>query len=269
MSTGAWCASDDHYQHQYQASIADPDGYWGELAQQLLTWQRPFTATSACDLAAGRVAWFTGGQLNASVNCIDRHLPLRATQTALLWEGDEPGDNRHITYQELHDEVNRLANVLRRRGIGKGDRVAIYMPMIPEAVYALLACARIGAPHSVVFAGFSAESLADRIIDANCVAVITADGSRRGGKAIALKATVDAALTQCPHVGLVLVARHSHDPVAMIDGRDVWLDQAMAGERPYCPPAIIDSEDLLFLLYTSGSTGKPKGIAHSTAGYLL
>ena len=215
------------------------------------------------------VSWFLGGKLNASENCVDRHVNKKGDQVAIIWEADEPDQSKKITYKELQREVSRVANVLRHHGIRKGDRVAIYMPMIPEAVYSMLACARIGAVHSVVFAGFSAESLRDRINDAKCVAVITADEGLRGRKIIPLKRMVDEAVMACPTVKHVFVATRTGTKVPFYPPRDVMLNEAMQNERPYCPIEHIDSEDTLFLLYTSGSTGKPKGVAHTTAGYLL
>jgi len=258
------------YHELYARSINDPVGFWGEQAKIRLTWQHEFSQVTDSDFAFGEVAWFLGGKLNVCENCVDRHVAEgRGEQLAIIWEGDEPGQNRRITYRELQFEVCRLANVLRHSGLKKSDRVAIYMPMIPEAAFAMLACARLGIVHSVVFAGFSAESLRDRIIDSNCKAVITADEGLRGRKTIALKRTVDEAVMACPMVKNVFVVRRTGNKVPFYPPRDVWLDEACAEERPYCPIEHMDSEDTLFVLYTSGSTGKPKGIAHSTAGYLL
>lgn len=266
---GAWLESEQQYDDLYQRSIRDPDGFWAEQARDRLEWIHEFSSVRASDWEHGLIAWFLGGRLNVASNCIDRHVASRGDQVAILWEGDEPGDVRKITYRELQREVCRVANVFRHNGIRKGDRVAIYMPMIPEAAYAMLACARLGAVHSVVFAGFSAESLRDRIIDARCVAVVTADEGVRGRKVIPLKRTVDEAVMACPTVKNVFVVKRTHSKVPFYPPRDIWLDDAMKGERPYCPVEHMDSEDTLFLLYTSGSTGKPKGIAHTTAGYLL
>ena len=265
---GAHISSLAEYQQLYQESIDDPDTFWGTFAETL-DWFEPFEQVSDNDLAAGRIAWFLGGKLNACYNCVGRHLDVRGDQVAILWEGDEPGDVREITYRELHAEVCCLANALKARNVKKGDRVAIYMPMIPEAAYAMLACARIGAVHSVVFAGFSADSLRDRILDSDCTVVLTADEGLRGTKVIPLKKTVDDAVAQCPNVHTVLVKRRTGNDVGWTEGRDIWMDEAMEAERPYCPCESMDSEDLLFLLYTSGSTGQPKGLAHTTAGYLL
>ncbi len=259
----------DAYKQHYRRSIDDPEGFWGDLARSELSWIKPFDQVMDHDWSEGLTTWFRGGQLNLSLNCVDRHLAERADQVAILWEKDEPGHEERITYRELYRQVCRLANVYKAAGIRKGDRVAIYMPMIPQAVYAMLACARIGAIHSVVFAGFSAESLRDRILDADCVAVVTADEGVRGRKIIPLKRTVDEAIMACPGVKTVFVAKRTGSKVPFYPHRDVWLDEAMATQRPYCPAEPMDSEDLLFFLYTSGSTGKPKGIAHTTAGYLL
>ncbi len=239
------------------------------MARTFLHWKRPFDQVQDTDFSHGYHAWFAGGQLNVSENCLDRHLATRGDQLAILWEGDSPEDIRRITYRELHREVCRLANALKSRGVRKGDRVAIYLPMIPEAAVAMLACARLGAVHSVVFGGFSAESLRDRILDADCRVLITADEGLRGKKTVPLKGTADAALAHCPNVGTVIVYRRTGGAVTMKAGRDVWWDELLAGRRPYCPAVPVDSEDILFLLYTSGSTGKPKGIAHTSAGYLL
>jgi len=266
---GAHISSIEQYREMYQRSIENPDGFWGQMARNEIDWFHDFRLVSNCDLSTGLVGWFLGGLLNICYNCVDRHLATRRDQVAILWEGDEPGDVRRITYRELHNEVCRLANVLRHNGIRKGDRVAIYMPMIPEAAYAMLACARIGAVHTVVFAGFSAEALRDRVNDAKCKAVITADEGIRGSRIIPLKRTVDEAVTACPTVEKVYMVRRTGNKVPFYDHRDIDLGEAMKEERPYCPVEHMDSEDTLFLLYTSGSTGQPKGIAHTSAGYLL
>ncbi len=259
----------EEYQALYERSINEQDKFWEEMALNELHWFHPFHQVRDNDWNHGLVSWFLGGKLNACDTCVDRHLAQRGAQVALIWEKDEPGQEVRITYRELHQEVCRMANVFRQNGIRKGDRVAIYMPMIPQAVYAMLACARLGAIHSVVFAGFSAESLRDRILDARCKAVVTADEGLRGRKVIPLKRTVDEAVMACPTVEHVFVTRRTGSKVPFFPPRDLWLDDAMAAERPYCPVEHMDSEDTLFLLYTSGSTGKPKGIAHTTAGYLL
>ena len=257
------------YESMYQRSIADPDGFWSEQAEAFLFWQKPWQTVSKIDMPNGNIRWFDGGQLNVSVNCIDRHLPNRAEQTAIIWEGDEPDDDARITYQELYQSVCQLANGLRSRGVKKGDRVCIYMPMIPEAAYAMLACARIGAIHSVVFGGFSPQSLKDRILDSDCQTVITADEGTRGGKAIPLKANTDAALASCPDVHTVVTVRRTGGDISWQEGRDIWYSDLTSNQPKSCEPEIVQSEDPLFILYTSGSTGKPKGVQHSSAGYLL
>ena len=257
------------YQTMYERSLADPDGFWADLADEFLTWDQRWTQVQSADLNAGKAEWFTGGRLNASVNCIDRHLPHRASQTAIIWEGDDPADSQHISYQTLKDEVCRLANVMKARGIEAGDRVCIYMPMVPEAAYAMLACTRIGAIHSVVFDGFSPEALKDRINDATCSMVITADEGVRGGKHVPLKANVDVALADCPSVTSVIVLERTGADVAWVKGRDLAYREATENASTDCDPVSMDSEAPLFILYTSGSTGKPKGVLHTTAGYLL
>ena len=259
----------NRYQALYQQSLDDPDTFWAERAREFLTWDQEWTAVSDNDISIGQARWFVDGKLNVSVNCIDRHLPERANDTALIWEGDDPNDSQRITFAELKEQVCRLANVLRSQGVQKGDRVCIYMPMIPEATYAMLACARIGAIHSVVFGGFSPEALQGRINDADCRLVITADQGVRGGKAIPLKANVDSALEQCPNVNSVVVVKRTGAEVNWDDSRDVWYHDATAAAAPDCEPESMDAEDPLFILYTSGSTGKPKGVLHSTGGYLL
>ncbi len=260
---------DAAYQAMYRRSIEDPDGFWAEQAEALLDWQRPWHRVSNADLAAGRTAWFEGATLNACHNCIDRHLPARGEQPAIIWEGDDPSDSAVITYQELHDAVCRLANGLKSRGVGKGDRVCIYMPMIPEAAFAMLACARIGAMHSVVFGGFSPNSLADRILDSDCRTVITADEGVRGGRRVPLKANTEAALASCPNVTTVVTVRRTGADVPWNANRDLWYHDLIADQPSSCEVTEMDSEDPLFVLYTSGSTGRPKGVQHSTGGYLL
>ncbi|MCB1667997.1 MAG: acetate--CoA ligase [Porticoccaceae bacterium] len=257
------------YEEMYRRSIENTDSFWSEQAQQFLSWERPWNNVCEFDFRKGEARWFEGGKLNVTVNCIDRHLPGRADQTAIIWEGDEPSDQQHITYRELSQQVNKLANVLRHRGVQKGDRVCIYMPMIPEAAYAMLACARIGAVHSVVFGGFSPEALKDRILDSDCRTVITADEGVRGGKAIPLKTNTDTALQSCPSVTTCLVVKRTGGDIHWHAGRDIWYHQAVADISDVCEPELMDSEDPLFILYTSGSTGKPKGVMHTTAGYLL
>jgi acetyl-CoA synthetase len=265
----AHVASMKQYQKLYKESISNGSEFWGNKAKEFLTWQHEFQMVNDCDFNEGMISWFLGGKLNACENCVDRHVREHSDKIAIIWEPDEPGKEKRITYKELQREVSRLANVLRHNGIMKGDRVALYMPMIPEAVYAMLACARIGAVHSVVFAGFSAESLRDRINDSKCKAVITADEGYRGRKIIPLKRTVDEAVMACPSVEHIFMVERTGNKVPFFPPRDILLREAMANERPYCPIEHVDSEDTLFLLYTSGSTGKPKGVAHTTAGYLL
>ncbi|MDR0780363.1 MAG: acetate--CoA ligase [Pseudomonadales bacterium] len=257
------------YQRLYDESIHSPATFWPRMATDFLTWSQPWQQLHESDMHQGRAAWFIGGQINACVNCLDRHLPQRAQQTAILWEGDEPGEERRVSYQQLHDEVCRLANLLRARGARKGDRICIYMPMVPEAAVAMLACARIGAVHSVVFGGFSPEALKDRILDSDCRIVITADEGVRGGKHIPLKANTDTALAKCPNVHTVVNVRRTGNPVNWVNGRDLWYHDELAKHSPVCAAEAMDSEDPLFILYTSGSTGKPKGVLHTTGGYLL
>lgn len=259
----------DAYKTMYKESMDDTEGFWKQQAKKILRWQHDFEEVSNCDFEEGMISWFLGGKLNACENCVDRHAKENGDKIALIWESNEPDEGKQITYKELLREVSRLANVLRHHGIRKGDRVALYMPMIPEAVYAMLACARIGAVHSVVFAGFSAEALRDRINDAQCKAVITANEGVRGKRIIPLKRIVDEAVIACPTVQHIFVAKRTDSKVPFFEPRDVWLNEAMEAERPYCPIEHMDSEDTLFLLYTSGSTGRPKGLAHTTAGYLL
>ena len=251
-------------------SVNDSDDFWRDQAQRL-EWIEPFTVVenSSFNEADFRIRWFEDGVLNVSANCLDRHLPDQASDIALIWEGDEPGEGRRITYGELHDSVCRLANVLKNHGIAKGDRVTIYLPNMPEAAIAMLACTRIGAIHSVVFAGFSPESLAGRIQDCGSSLVITADEGVRGGKRVPLKANVDAALAQCSSVRTVIVAKRTGTNVPMIAGRDVVFDDLVSKASADCPPEPMNAEDPLFVLYTSGSTGKPKGVLHTTGGYLL
>ena len=259
----------DKYQQMYRQSLDDPDTFWSEQADEFLSWDTRWHTVCDSDMHTGYARWFDGGELNASVNCIDRHLPARAQQTAILWEGDDPNESRHITYQELKDEVCQLANVMRDRGVEVGDRVCIYMPMVPEATYAMLACARIGAIHSVVFGGFSPEALKDRINDASCRMVITADEGLRAGKTIPLKANVDAALSQCPTVDTVIVLERTNAQIHWEDGRDIAYATTTATASTECTAVSMASEAPLFILYTSGSTGKPKGVLHTTGGYLL
>ncbi len=257
------------YQRLYRQSIEQPDAFWSEQARQFLHWFKPWDRVEHSDLIKGEAQWFAGGQLNVAHNCIDRHLPQRGEQIAIIWEGDNPAESAHITYNKLHHNVSRLANVLKSRGVKKGDRVCIYMPMIPEAAYAMLACARIGAIHSVVFGGFSPDALRDRILDADCRTVITADEGVRGGKYVPLKNNVDKALQSCPKVSTVVVVERTQGEIAWVEGRDLWYHQALKDASGDCPAEPMDAEDPLFILYTSGSTGKPKGVLHTTGGYLL
>jgi len=259
----------DAYLRLYQQSVEQPDTFWAEQAKAFLDWFKPWDQVHASDLKQGHAEWFKGGQLNVAYNCIDRHLEQRGEQIAIIWEGDNPAESAHITYNKLHHNVSRLANVLKSRGVKKGDRVCIYMPMVPEAAYAMLACARIGAVHSVVFGGFSPDALRDRILDADCRTVITADEGVRGGKYIPLKANVDKALQSCPDVSTVVVVERTQGDVAWVEGRDIWYHQALKEVDADCPAEPMDAEDPLFILYTSGSTGKPKGVLHTTGGYLL
>src|SRR5471032_1593666 len=257
------------YQRLYRQSIEQPDTFWAEQDKSFLDWITPWHTVQHSDIHTGAAQWFAGGQLNVSYNCIDRHLAQRADQPAFIWEGDDPTRSAKITYRQLHQNVSRLANVLKNRGVKKGDRVCIYMPMIPEAAYAMLACTRIGAVHSVVFGGFSPNALRDRILDADCRTVITADEGVRGGKYVPLKQNVDKALQSCPNVSTVLVVERTQGKIDWVEGRDIWYHEAIHGISDHCPPEPMDAEDPMFILYTSGSTGKPKGVLHTTGGYLL
>ncbi len=258
------------YEGAYADSIRDPDGYWGKAAERL-DWIKPFTKVKnvSWDPDNLSIKWFEDGALNVSANCIDRHLAKRGNQTAIIWEGDDPKDSKHITYKQLHEEVCKFANVLKARGVQKGDRVTIYMPMIPEAAYAMLACTRIGAVHSIVFGGFSPDSLAGRIVDCDSKVVVTADEGVRSGKAIPLKKNTDEALEKAPGVTSVIVIKRTGGTVAMKAGRDVWYHEEAAKVPADCSAEAMGAEDPLFILYTSGSTGKPKGVLHTTGGYLL
>jgi len=258
------------YAEMYQQSINDPDAFWGEHGKRV-DWIKPFTKVknTSFDAKDLSIKWFEDGTLNASANCIDRHLADKADQTAIIWEGDDPSDSKSITYQELHDETCRLANAMKARGVSKGDRVCIYMPMIPEAAYAMLACARIGAVHSIVFGGFSPDSLAQRIDDSKCRLVITADEGLRGSKKVPLKANVDAALKSCDSVDTVIVVKRTGGDITMNDGLDVWHHEICADQAAACEPEEMGAEDPLYILYTSGSTGKPKGVLHTTGGYIV
>jgi len=257
------------YLSMYQRSVEDPSAFWAEQAEAFLSWDKRWDTVLDWDFHKGHIRWFEGGKLNACYNCVDRHLETRGDQTALIWEGDDPAKDAKITYRELHEHVCRLANVLKSRGVKKGDRVCIYMPMIPEAAYAMLACARIGAVHSVVFGGFSPESIKDRILDSDCHTVITADEGLRGSKHVPLKANVDTALKSCPNVSTVVTVKVTGANVNWVEGRDIWYQEEAAKVSSECPVESMDAEDPLFILYTSGSTGKPKGVLHTTGGYLL
>ena len=268
LSRGAYVKSLAEYEEVYKRSIEDPEGFWAEMADQL-EWFKKWDRVLEADFPRGVIRWFTGGKLNASYNCLDRHLG--ENKPALIWEGEPRGQNRIYTYQQLHREVCKFANVLKKKGLKRGDRVALYMPMVPELPIAMLACARIGVIHSVVFGGFSAESLRDRILDCEAKLVVTTDGGFRGGKVIGLKENADIALRECPGVEVCIVCRRSHTDASMERGRDTWWEEEMDAEdiTPHCEPEEMDAEDPLFILYTSGSTGKPKGVLHTTGGYLL
>ena len=257
----------DEYKNLYDQSINNPSKFFSNLAKEDLSWIKDFTSVHNEEFA--NTKWFEGGKINISVNCIDRHLKDNPDKIAVIWEGDNPNDSKELTFQELHDEVCKFANVLKDLGVKKGSRVCIYMPMILEVAFAMLACTRIGAIHSVVFGGFSPESLKDRILDANCEMVITADEGLRGGKVVPLKSNVDEALEKCPDVRNTLVIKRTGGSIAWNDSRDVWYEEISRGMATTCEPEPMDSEDPLFILYTSGSTGKPKGVLHTTAGYLL
>ena len=258
------------YQAMYDASIADPDAFWAEHGKRI-DWIKPYSQVSdvSYDKADLHISWFGDGTLNAAANCLDRHLAGRGDQTAIIWEGDDPADSRHISYAELHEEVCKFANVLKAAGAKKGDRITIYMPMIPEATVAMLACTRIGAVHSVVFGGFSPDALAGRIQDCDSNMVITADEGLRGGRPVPLKANTDAALESCPDCNKVVVVRRTGGDIGWVDGRDIWYHKAMADASADCPPEEMNAEDPMFILYTSGSTGKPKGVLHTTGGYMV
>jgi acetyl-CoA synthetase len=249
--------------------MESPDSFWEKQATEFLDWNVKWEQVYSADFSKGHSSWFLGGKLNVTANCIDRHLDNRGDQTAIIWEGDDPSEHQKISYKELHEHVSKMGNVLRQRNVKKGDRVCIYMPMIPEAAYAMLACARIGAVHSVVFGGFSPEALKDRILDSDCKVIITADGGYRGGKTVPLKENTDKALESCPRVHTCLVIQRTSGDIKWSEGRDVWYHDASNNVSSECHPEIMDSEDPLFILYTSGSTGKPKGVMHTTAGYLL
>jgi acetyl-CoA synthetase len=261
--------NNEQYLALYQQSIEQPEIFWAEQAELFLDWHKPWDKVMQYDYPKGDIKWFEGGKLNVSVNCLDRHLAKRGDQVALIWEGDDPANDKKMTYRELHSEVCKFANVLKAQGVKKGDRVCIYLPMLIEATAVILACTRIGAVHSIVFGGFSAAALKDRINDADCTAVVCADEGYRGGKIVPIKAVVDTALESCPRVQSVVVIKNSGNKVAWNDSRDLWYHQLMAEASTECEPEWMDAEDPLFILYTSGSTGKPKGLLHTTGGYLL
>jgi acetyl-CoA synthetase len=269
FTKNAYIKSLAEYKKIYKRSIEDPDGFWGEQADQLITWYKKWDKVMVNDFKNARHEWFVGGKLNVSYNCLDRHLTTtKKNKAALIWEGDI-GDSRTFTYQQVHYEVSKFANVLKKHGVKKGDRVSIYLPMIPELAFAMLACTRIGAIHSIVFGGFSADALKDRMLDCKSTLLICADGYYRGGKVVQSKANADQALQSCPLVKDVIVVRRAKNDAPMVAGRDYYWDEEMANVSAVCEPEKMDSEDPLFILYTSGSTGKPKGVLHTTAGYLL
>ncbi len=257
------------YTEMYERSISDPDGFWAEQADTFLHWFKKWDKVSEFDFDQGHIRWFEGGKLNAAYNCLDRHLESRGDQTALIWESDDASTVRTFTYKELHSEVCKLSNVLKSRGVEKGDRICVYLPMVPEAAVTALACARIGAIHSIVFGGFSPEALKDRILDSDCQIVITADEGPRGGKNVPLKQNADAAMEKCPNVHTCIIVQRTGGDVDMKSGRDIWYHEAISEASADCPAEEMDAEDTLYILYTSGSTGKPKGVVHTTAGYLL
>ena len=257
------------YTEMYRRSVANPDEFWAEQADRFLHWFKKWDSVSDFDFDKGHIRWFEGGKLNAAYNCLDRHLEKRGEKTALIWESDDASEIKKFTYRELHAEVCKLSNVLKDRGVKKGDRICIYMPMVPEALVAALSCARIGAIHSIVFGGFSPEALKDRILDSDCQVVITADEGPRGGKNVPLKNNADAAMASCPDVHTCVTVQRTGNDVAMQQPRDIWYHEATAEASADCPAEVMDAEDPLYILYTSGSTGKPKGVVHTTAGYLL
>ncbi|MDQ5910778.1 MAG: acetyl-CoA synthetase [Pseudomonadota bacterium] len=264
----AWI-NNDQYLEMYKRSIDDPEGFWAEQATEFLTWFKPWDKVLDWDFTKGHIEWFKGGQLNVSYNCLDRHLESRGDQVAIIWEGDSPNEDKKLTYRQLHTEVCKFANVMKGLGVGKGDRVCIYMPMIPETAVVMLACTRIGAVHSIVFGGFSPDSLKDRIIDAEAKLVVTSDEGLRGGRQVPMKANADKALLSTPSVEKMVVVKRTGGKITWAEGRDVWYEELMATASADCPAEPMDAEDPLFILYTSGSTGKPKGVLHTTGGYLL
>ena len=261
--------SEEQYHAMYKESIENPESFWSAQANEFVSWFKPWDTVKSVDYHKADIRWFEGAELNVCYNCVDRHLESRGDQTAIIWEGDDPSVDKSISYNELFELVCKFSNVLKSRGVKKGDRVSIYMPMIPEAAVAMLSCARIGAVHSVVFGGFSPDALKDRILDSDCQVVITADEGPRGGKNVPLKANVEKALESCPNVHTTIVVQRTGNPVAGNDERDVWYHEAMTEASADCPPEHMGAEDPLFILYTSGSTGKPKGVLHTTGGYQL
>ncbi|HPQ68216.1 MAG TPA: acetate--CoA ligase [bacterium] len=268
----AWIKSIDEYKAMWQQSVDDPDAFWGKIADEF-TWEKKWDKVYATDFTDASIKWFVGGKTNITLNALDRHLATRGDQPALMWEGNDPSEDRILTYKDLHAEVCKAANVLKDLGVKKGDRVAIYMPMIPELAISMMACARIGAIHSIVFGGFSAEALRDRILDSECKVLFTTDGVFRGKKSVPMKATADAAMTMCEDagkpVGKCIVYKRVGFDVPMVAGRDLWWDETVDKASPDCPAEIMDAEDPLFILYTSGSTGKPKGVLHTIGGYMI
>lgn len=259
----------ERYAQMYTRSIEDPDGFWAEQAEQFIDWFKPWDTVQEWDFHKGDISWFAGAKVNVAYNCLDRHLEKRSAQTAIIWEGDDPSESRHISYAELHDEVSRFANALKGLGVKKGDRICIYMPMIPEAAVAMLSCARIGAIHSIVFAGFSPDALKDRINDSGCSMVITADQGLRGGRKVPLKANADIACEKTDSVKRMVVVKRGGEDVQWKDGRDLWYHELINGASNDCPAVEMDAEDPLFILYTSGSTGTPKGVLHTSGGYIV
>ncbi|MFM7767799.1 MAG: AMP-binding protein, partial [Bacteroidota bacterium] len=259
----------EDYKKAYHHSITNPEGFWSEVASSF-QWMRKWERVLSWDFNSFDVRWFEGAELNITVNCLDRHVATNPDRTAFIWEGNDPKEpNRKYSYKELLEEVSRFANALKSLNVSKGDRVCIYMPMVPELVIAVLACARIGAVHSVVFAGFSASSLRDRIQDSGCSMVITSDGAYRGAKEIPIKAVVDEAVADCPTIRNVITLRRTHTSVTMTDGIDHWWHDVINGKSAVCEPEPMQAEDMLFILYTSGSTGKPKGVVHTCGGYMV
>ncbi|HXK55820.1 MAG TPA: AMP-binding protein, partial [Gammaproteobacteria bacterium] len=257
------------YEEMYRRSVDDPDGFWADAAEEFISWSKKWDKVTEWDFKTADIKWFLGGKLNVSYNCLDRHLETRGDQTAIIWESDDPNVDKKISYRQLHADVCKFANVLKSRGVKKGDRVCIYLPMVLEATVAMLACTRIGAVHSIVFGGFSPDALSSRILDSDCQTLITADESVRGGKNVPLKSNADIALADCPNVHTCIVVRRTGGKVAWKEGRDIYYDEAMASAPAECEPEAMDAEDPLFILYTSGSTGKPKGVLHTTGGYLV